>query len=148
MKSIERIMLASGLTILVSANALFAQLDLPWASPRSEIKQRIGITDVTITYNRPGVKDREVWGKVVPYGLAPNNFGTAKEIPWRAGANENTIITMSHNVEIEGQPLKAGSYGLHMIPAQDSWIIIFSNNTSSSSTVSFSSKMAAVPSVI
>jgi tetratricopeptide (TPR) repeat protein len=131
MKSITRVVIVTALAVLLGINTLFAQLNLPWASPRSEISQRIGISDVTITYHRPGVKDREIWGNLVPYGLAPNNFGSAKEMPWRAGANENTIITFSHDVKIEGQHLKAGSYGLHMIPGEDKWTIIFSNNTSS-----------------
>ena len=95
-------------------------MDLPLASQRAEISQRIGITDITITYHRPLVNNRKIWGSVVPYGKV-----------WRAGANENTTIKFSDPVSIEGKPLAAGTYGLHMIPAPDQWTIIFSKNSTS-----------------
>jgi len=95
-------------------------LDLPLQSQRAEISQRIGITDITISYHRPLVNDRKVWGNLVPYGKV-----------WRAGANENTTITFSDPVQIEGKPLDRGTYGLHMIPNADEWTIIFSKNSTS-----------------
>jgi tetratricopeptide (TPR) repeat protein len=95
-------------------------LDLPLQSQRAEISQRIGVTDVTISYHRPLVNDRKVWGNLVPYGKV-----------WRAGANENTTITFSDPVQIEGKPLDKGTYGLHMIPNADEWTIIFSKNSTS-----------------
>jgi tetratricopeptide (TPR) repeat protein len=95
-------------------------LDLPDPSQRAEISQRIGITDITIDYHRPLVKDRKVWNALVPYGKV-----------WRAGANINTTITFSDPVKIEGQPLDKGTYGLHMIPNADEWTIIFSKNATS-----------------
>ena len=95
-------------------------LDLPDQSQRAQITQRIGITDVTIKYHRPLVKDRKVWGGLVPYGQV-----------WRAGANINTVITFSDPVTIEGQQLAAGTYGLHMIPNADEWTVIFSKNSTS-----------------
>jgi tetratricopeptide (TPR) repeat protein len=95
-------------------------LDLPLPSQRAEISQRIGITDVTISYHRPLMNDRKIWGGLVPYGAV-----------WRAGANENTTITFSDPVLIEGKPLDAGTYGLHMIPNADEWTIIFSKNSTS-----------------
>jgi tetratricopeptide (TPR) repeat protein len=95
-------------------------LDLPRGSQRAEISQRIGITDVTIDYHRPLAKDRKIWGGLVPYGAV-----------WRAGANENTTITFSDPVLIEGKPLDKGTYGLHMIPNADEWTIIFSKNSTS-----------------
>ncbi|MCB0629219.1 MAG: DUF2911 domain-containing protein [Saprospiraceae bacterium] len=107
---------------------------------KSVVTQYIGsIVHVTIVYNSPDVTapngdDRrgKIWGQLVPYGLSPNNFGTAKEMPWRAGSNENTIIKFSHDVTVQGKPLAAGAYGLHMIPREnESWTIIFSKNTSS-----------------
>ena len=79
------------------------------------VTQRIGITDITINYHRPLIKGRKVWGGLVPYGQ-----------PWRAGANENTTISFSDPVTIEGQPLAAGTYGLHMIPTETDWTIAFS----------------------
>ncbi len=95
-------------------------LDLPLQSQRAEISQRIGITDITISYHRPLANDRKIWGNVVPYGKV-----------WRAGANENTTITFSDPVQIEGKPLDRGTYGLHMIPNADEWTIIFSKNSTS-----------------
>lgn len=95
-------------------------LDLPDQSQSAQITQKIGITDVTIKYHRPLVKDRKVWGGLVPYGQV-----------WRAGANINTVISFSDPVTIEGQQLAAGTYGLHMIPNADEWTIIFSKNSTS-----------------
>jgi tetratricopeptide (TPR) repeat protein len=95
-------------------------LDLPLQSQRAEISQRIGITDITISYHRPLVNDRKIWDGLVPYGKV-----------WRAGANENTTITFTDPVQIEGQPLAKGTYGLHMIPNADQWTIIFSKNSTS-----------------
>ena len=99
MKAIMKFFLVLSLgSLVLCATDVFAQLNLPMVSPQAQVTQRIGITDITIKYHRPGVKGREVWGNLVPYGLAPNNFGTAKNMPWRAGANENTVITFSDDV--------------------------------------------------
>jgi tetratricopeptide (TPR) repeat protein len=95
-------------------------LDLPMQSQRAQISQRIGITDITISYHRPLVNDRKVWGDLVPYGKV-----------WRAGANINTTITFSDPVQIEGKALDRGTYGLHVIPNADEWTIIFSKNSTS-----------------
>jgi tetratricopeptide (TPR) repeat protein len=95
-------------------------LDLPRGSQRAEVSQRIGITDIAIQYHRPLAKDRKIWGDLVPYGAV-----------WRAGANENTTISFSDPVLIEGKPLDKGTYGLHMIPNADQWTIIFSKNSTS-----------------
>ena len=92
-----------------------ALLDLPRDSQRSAVTQRIGITDITINYHRPLVKGRTIWGKVVPYNEV-----------WRAGANENTTVTFTDAVSIEGQPLAKGVYGLFMIPGENQWTVIFS----------------------
>ena len=96
-------------------HAQSALLDLPRDSQHATVIQRIGITDITISYHRPLVKGRQIWGKVVPY-----------EQVWRAGANENTTIAFTDAVSIQGQPLAKGTYGLHMIPAENEWTIIFS----------------------
>ncbi len=95
-------------------------LDLPDQSQRAEISQKVGITNITINYHRPLVKNRKIWDGLVPYGKV-----------WRAGANENTTITFSDPVMIEGKPLDKGTYGLHMIPNADEWTIIFSKNSTS-----------------
>ncbi len=109
----------------------FAQLDTPRGSQAATVSQRIGITDIYVKYSRPSVNDREIWGKLVPYGMNNLGFGTATESPWRAGANENTIIKFTDDVTIEGQALKAGKYGLHMVIHEDGKAtVIFSKNHS------------------
>lgn len=95
-------------------------LDLPLPSQGARITQRVGVTDITISYHRPLLNNRKVWDDLVPYGKV-----------WRAGANENTTISFSDPVTIEGQPLDRGTYGLHMIPTADQWTIIFSKNSTS-----------------
>ncbi len=101
--------------------------------------QRLGAdTDITITYSRPGVKGRPIWGALVPYGMAPGNqYSKNQPFPWRAGANENTTIEISKGVLIEGKPLDAGKYGLHMIPSEKEWTIIFSKNNSAWGSFSY-----------
>ena len=107
-------------------------LKFPEASPWAMVMQRVGISDVTISYHSPAVNGREVWGKLVPYGFESSNpFGNGKPTPWRAGANENTTITLTHDAMIEGKPLHAGTYGLFMVTGPDTWTIIFSNNSTS-----------------
>ena len=93
-------------------------LDLPRASQHALVSQRIGITDITINYHRPLANGRPIWGKLVPYGQV-----------WRAGANENTTITFTDPVTIEGQALDKGTYGLHMIPGENQWTVIFSKDS-------------------
>jgi hypothetical protein len=111
-------LLLAAMTGLSSAQSLV--LDLPLSSQKAEVSQRIGITDITIRYHRPLAKDRKIWIGLVPYGKV-----------WRAGANENTTISFSDPVVIEGKPLDKGTYGLHMIPNTDEWTIIFSKTSTS-----------------
>ncbi|MFL1012724.1 DUF2911 domain-containing protein [Flavisericum labens] len=100
--------------LVLSLNT-FAQLSTPRGSQQATVSQRVGISDVIITYSRPSVKGRDIWGKLVPYGMNDLGFGTATEAPWRAGANENTTITFTHDANLEGKPIKAGTYGLHIM---------------------------------
>jgi hypothetical protein len=104
------------------------------------VTQSLGLVTVTIDYNSPkvhnprGGEDRrgKIYGTLVPYGMAKGlGYGTCTECPWRVGANQNTVFTTSNDVKIEGQPLAAGSYGMHMIPGPDEWTIIFSKNYTS-----------------
>lgn len=114
---------------------VLSQLTLPPSgdNQKSSVTQFIGsVAKVTIDYGSPGVRQREgkIWGQLVPWGLAPNNFGSAKEMPWRAGANENTTFEFSHDVLIQGKPLAAGKYGFHVIPQESGpWTLIFSKNS-------------------
>ena len=96
-----------------------ADLDLPDVSQLAVNKQRVGLTDITITYHRPLVNGRKIWGGLVPLGEV-----------WRAGANQNTTIEFSEPVSVEGKPLAKGIYGLHMIPTADTWTVIFSKMSS------------------
>jgi len=93
---------------------------LPRQSPGATVSQSVGVSEVTIRFHRPSVNSREVWGALVPYGQV-----------WRAGANDNTTITFEDPVKVEGKDLAAGTYGLHMIPGEDEWTVIFSNNSTS-----------------
>ena len=102
------------------------ELKLPTLSQRSIITQQIGLTDITINYCRPLVGGRALWGKEIPYDQV-----------WRTGANENTTIAFTDDVSVEGHPLPAGTYGLHMIPAADQWTIIFSKNSTSWGSFSY-----------
>ncbi|MFI1743822.1 DUF2911 domain-containing protein [Thalassobellus sediminis] len=118
--------------MLFASMSTFAQLITPRGSQFATVSQRVGISDVTIAYSRPSVNDREVWGKLVPYGLNNLGFGTSTAAPWRAGANENTTITFSHEAKVEGKEINAGIYGFHIIVNEDdSATLIFSKNTSS-----------------
>jgi len=99
------------------------------------VTQGIGLVRVSITYNSPDVhgpdgKDRagHIWGELVPYGLYDLAYNDCKSCPWRGGANENTVFTVSHAVKIEGQPLPAGSYGLFFLAGKEEWTVIFSKN--------------------
>ncbi|PHN01358.1 DUF2911 domain-containing protein [Flavilitoribacter nigricans] len=112
------------LSLLSFAPLSRAQLTVPQSSPKARIMQTIGLTEVTVEYSRPNVilddEDRTgaIWGKLVPWETTPNQM-TGKSYPWRAGANENTVIAFSSDVQIEGKDLPAGSYSFHVIPHED-----------------------------
>jgi hypothetical protein len=111
--------LLAGMSLTVPlCSAQSALLNLPRPSQHAAVTQRVGITDITISYHRPLVNKREIWGKVVPYDQV-----------WRAGANENTTIKFTDDVTIEGKPVAKGVYGLHMIPGQNEWTIILSKTS-------------------
>src|SRR5580698_10144940 len=90
-------------------------LNLPLQSQHAVVIQRLGLTDITVDYHRPLVNGRQVWGKLVPYGEV-----------WRAGANENTTVTFTDPVTIEGRRCLCRAAGLHMIPGENQWTVIFS----------------------
>ena len=133
-------LLRASLPLLLSG-VLFAQfpgLTLPpsGSNQKAAVTQFVGPVSVTIEYSSPAVhgpdgKDRrgQIWGKLVPYGLNDLGFGNGKPDPWRAGANENTVFTVSNDVDIEGQRLPAGRYGLFMIAEPEEWTLIFSKDS-------------------
>ena len=91
-----------------------AQVETPQPSPSSKLEQKVGLTDITIDYSRPGVKGRTVFGDLVPFGKV-----------WRTGANARTKITFSNDVVVGEKELKAGTYAIFTIPQADAWEIIF-----------------------
>lgn len=127
---------------LIFAGAVLAQvpgLTLPPSgnNQKASVTQFIGPVKVSVEYSSPAVhgpdgKDRrgQIWGKLVPYGMTNLVFGNGKQSPWRAGANENTVFEVTNDVLIDGKPLPAGRYGVHMIPGAEEWTLIFSKNAS------------------
>jgi hypothetical protein len=105
--------------LLIPMNNIFAQnFETPRPSPNATVSQTVGITQVTIDYSSPGVKGRKIWGGLVPYNEV-----------WRTGANEVTSITFDDPLRINGNELPAGTYGMHTIPGENEWEIIFSKDT-------------------
>lgn len=107
-------------------------------SPAAIVKQKVGLTKIVVNYSRPKVTLRgtdrtgKIWGQQVPWGFDQISFATNKGIPWRAGANENTTISFSDDVKIQGKDISAGTYGLHMAVYEDGKVIvIFSSNHTS-----------------
>jgi hypothetical protein len=136
----------------LSSTVALAQLTMPpdGDNQRSTVTQQIGPVQVSVEYSSPrvvrGKEDRrgQIWGKLVPYGLSDLGFNDCSKCPWRAGANENTVFATSHPVKIQGQPLPAGRYGVHMIPGADEWTVIFSKNSTSWGSFSYDPKEDAL----
>ncbi len=110
MKVIKIILL---LFLAINISVIIAQKNLPRLSPKAFVGQTVGYTNITITYGSPGVKEREIWGKLVPYGEV-----------WRTGANEATTIEFDNNLFIEGNKVPSGRYSLFTIPNKNEWTII------------------------
>jgi hypothetical protein len=110
-----------------------APLNLPQPSPEASVGQTVGLTEISIHYHRPAVNKRKVWGELVPYGEV-----------WRAGANENTTFTVSSPVKVEGKSLAAGTYGLHMIPTEKEWAVVFSKMSNAWGSFSYDPKEDAL----
>ncbi len=91
------------------------RLELPWPSPHANVSQVVGLTTLSVDYHRPGVNKRAVWGGLVPWDSV-----------WRAGANENTVLTSTSAFTVGGTTLPAGRYGVFMIPGRDRWTVILS----------------------
>lgn len=137
MKQIFTIILAGFISTTIFAQGI--TLPPSGGNQKAEVSQWIGPVKVTINYSSPKVHapdgtDRKghIWGELVPYGLNNLGFGTSTAAPWRAGANENTTITFSHDIKLGGKDVKAGTYGLHLIVEKDApWTYILSNNSTS-----------------
>jgi len=108
-------LVAAAVLAAAVAPAALAELVLPRVSPKATLTQSIGVTDLTVSYSRPGVKGRVIWGELVPY-----------DKPWRTGANEATTFTTTDEITVAGQKLAAGSYSFFTIPTAGAWTAIFS----------------------
>lgn len=118
----------------MTATAAHAQrLTVPEASPPARVQQTVGLTEIAVSYHRPAVEGRPVWGRLVPYGEV-----------WRAGANENTTVSFSTDVKVGGKPLRAGTYGLHTIPTAKEWTVIFSTATTAWGSYTYDQKEDAL----
>jgi hypothetical protein len=133
MRNLKVLALAALLTASASAQNLTTPPD--GGNQHASVSQSLGLVNVTIDYHSPRVTrngdDRrgKIWGRLVPYGPQKTlGYGTCTECPWRAGANENTTFAVSHDVTVEGKPLPAGTYGLHVIPTDGDWTLIFSKD--------------------
>ena len=128
--------------LILSVSSAYAQINSEITLPpdgknqRAEVSQWIGLVKITIAYHSPNVHGRgadrtgHIWGELVNYGFFDEGFGPSKATPWRAGANENTTITFSHDVKVEGKDLKAGTYALFLKLEKDApWMWIFSNQS-------------------
>ena len=106
------------LFILFVTLSIHAQIPRLQLSPKAKLVQTVGLSEVTIDYARPSVRERTIFGDLVPYNVL-----------WRTGANRNTLITFSHDVVISGQPLSKGTYALYTTPNKDAWMVYFYNKT-------------------
>jgi hypothetical protein len=109
--------------LFITFCAFAGQAQQPWLprepSPAASVSQIVGISTIGVKYSRPSVKGREVWGVLVPYGWNVQAFGAGNSAPWRAGANENTVLHLSHDAKIEGIVVPAGDYGLFFVINKD-----------------------------
>lgn len=104
----------------LSAGTAFGQIQMPRPSPGATITQDVGLSEVTVEYSRPGMKDRVIFGELVPYGEV-----------WRTGANASTKITFSEDANFGGMDVPAGTYALLSIPGKDNWTIILNSDLES-----------------
>jgi len=105
----------------------------PRPSPKGAVTQTVGMTDVTVTYSRPGVKGRKIWGDLVKYGEV-----------WRTGANEATQIVFADDVTVSGTKLPAGRYSLHTLPGKDEWTVIFNKEADQWGSYNYDEKKDAL----
>ena len=111
------VLLSTAAALVLAAAPLAAQFEAPAPSPKAGVTQRVGVTDFSVSYSRPGVKGRVIWRGLVPY-----------DKPWRTGANRATTLTFSDEIEIEGKKLAAGTYSIVTIPGKESWTVAFNRD--------------------
>ncbi|MBV8858347.1 MAG: DUF2911 domain-containing protein [Acidobacteria bacterium] len=152
MKSPKKLLpLAAAALLALSAFAQAQGLRTPRPSQKASVMQTVGVTDLTITYSRPGVKGRTIWGDPPAAASGTATLDDARARPkdqvivpyghvWRAGANEATQFATTDDVLVNGQPLKAGTYSLHTIPGKDEWTIIFNSDAGQWGSFSYDEK--------
>jgi len=151
MKSQRKFLFAAAALVVALSTGAQAQLRTPRPSQKASVMQTIGVTDITITYSRPGVKGRSIWGDPPAGASGTATLDDARVRPkeqvivpnghvWRAGANEATQFAVTDDVLINGQPLKAGTYSLHMIPGREEWTIIFNSDAGQWGSFSYDEK--------
>jgi len=116
MRLLQSLRLAGALLLVSAAPVLAQQFNTPRPSPNAKVTQTVGVTELSVSYSRPGVKGRTIWGGLVPWNE-----------PWRTGANEATRFTCEHDVQVEGQKLAAGTYAVVTIPTEQEWTVAFSS---------------------
>jgi hypothetical protein len=135
MRSMQRVALAAALTTFlpaVLAAPARADLKLPRPSPKAVVSQTIGLTDLTVTYSRPGVKGRKIWGGLVPFDEV-----------WRTGANEATSLVTTGEATFAGKKLPAGEYSIYTIPTAKDWTVIISTETGAWGSFSYAKEKDA-----
>ena len=121
------------LALALALPASAQEFTTPRPSPNARVDQTVGTTELSLTYSRPGVKNRAIWGALVPYGK-----------PWRTGANDPTKLTCADEIAVEGQKLAAGTYAIVTIPTADSWTVVFSSQKDLASTTNYDAKYDAL----
>ncbi len=112
--------------LLLAIQQSCAQVEMPVPSPAASVSQVIGVTKISVDYSAPAARDREIWGKLIPYGEM-----------WRTGANSPTKVTFSTDVMVEGKKVEAGSYTLITIPTEDKWTVILNNDSKGNGVFSY-----------
>lgn len=125
MKNLKTGFVIAFAALTLSSTSAVAQLAMPAPSPLGTVTQRVGLTDMTVTYSRPSVKGRKIFGEVVGYGKG-----------WRTGANNATVISFKDEVTIEGIKVPAGEYALYTIPNENEWTVVLNKNTKAGGNVS------------
>jgi hypothetical protein len=145
-RAINNVFLITIVVFLVIIGVTQVQSEDIRKSLSASVTQVLGVdTKITIDYSRPGVNGRTIWGDLVPYGMYPGNkYSKDKPYPWRAGANENSTITLNNDLLVEGNRLPAGKYGLHMIASEKDWVIIFSKKNDAWGSFSYDEKEDAL----
>lgn len=119
--------------VTLAALPLAAQITTPRVSSKASITQTVGLTDISVSYSRPAMKGRQIWGSLVPYGQV-----------WRTGANEATIFKTTDDLMVNGSKLAAGTYSLHSIPGENEWTIVFNKTAEQWGSYSYDEKQDAL----